>query len=108
MRFVLPPLSVLLIVLNGSSPAQQPEDVPAPPPVDSQPPPPRDPLEIPAETVPLPAEKPAGPAAENANAELTLSCDTPQLKPGQPALFSLYGPEIFLRAAAAHLIVEDE
>lgn len=75
-----------------------------------------------AETVPLPAVKPATPSgppaaatdtvpAPDAAGELStpaLTVETPTVLPGQAAVFSLYGPEAFLRGATGRYVLRDE
>ncbi|HYG75350.1 MAG TPA: beta-galactosidase [Planctomycetota bacterium] len=106
------------------SPAPQPEPVsPAPTPVtvtpETDPLKPVVPTDPGAELVPLPAERPATAATANkektiiaekidADATLALSLETPQVKPGDTAIFSLYGPELFLREATARFVLRDE
>ena len=75
--------------------------------------------EPPAETVPLPAEKPDTPAngaaAKAGTPErpedqeaLMLTTDKPTVLPGQTAVFGLYGPETYLRGATARYVLRDE
>jgi len=78
-------------------------------------------LEPAGELVPLAAEKPVLPPATGARetkfivaeksdetSSLALTVETPQLKPGEKAVFSLYGPELFLRSANAQYVLRDE
>src|SRR5471030_2208104 len=73
-----------------------------------------------AETVPLPPERPTipnptatatgtgtheVPAAHSSDDDAPLlTTETPAVKAGQPASFSLYGPETFLRGAIGHMV----
>jgi hypothetical protein len=83
-----------------------------------------------AETIPLPAERPKpgvptkSPAATNPKTgtdpkakppEITeepdapeLAVETPIVAPGESAVFSLYGPETYLRATAGRYLLRDE
>ncbi|MFH0937757.1 MAG: alpha-amylase family protein [Planctomycetota bacterium] len=72
-----------------------------------------------AETVPLPAEKPPndsnatvieGNTAQSADDldSPTLTTDTPFVASGERAVFSLYGPEVFLRGATGYYALQDE
>ena len=73
----------------------------------------------PAETVPLPAEKPQSKIETPLDQKIkiieppddaipTLSVETPVIAAGESAVFSLYGPETFLRGAIAHIALFDE
>jgi len=76
--------------------------------------------ETPAETVPLPAAKPAPPPAKPAIIKpavpdavgdletLALTADNLLVLPGQAAVFNLYGPEAFLRGATGRYVLRDE
>ena len=72
--------------------------------------------EPPGETVPLPPERPTVPAPDHeapvatraGDDELVLTTETPLVKSGQPATFSLYGPETFLRGALGRYVLRDE
>jgi hypothetical protein len=72
--------------------------------------------ELPAETVPLPAEHPAtavpdkdpaGVRADDSEAPL-LNLETPLVASGKNAVFSLYGPEMLLRGSTAKFTLSDE
>ncbi len=70
----------------------------------------------PAETVPLPAERPktptpeADPAAKHGDDSEApqLTIETPVVATGKNAVFSLYGPEVYLHGATAKYVLRDE
>lgn len=74
---------------------------------------PADPVDDPAETIPLPPERPAeARSGEATGAQATepptLVLETPRISPGEKVVFSLYGPEPVLRAAAGVYSAVDE
>ena len=81
-------------------------------------PPTIDPNEPPAETVPLPAQKPVNSEAVKLNpgadkapediASVRLITETLLVPPGTMAVFSIYGPETFLRGATASYVLKDD
>jgi len=79
-----------------------------------------------AETIPLPAERPKVGVNPKANSKTPadpkakvaekveeieapeLTVETPLVAPGESAVFSLYGPETYLRASSARYLLRDE
>ncbi len=98
------------------SESEPPKSEPAPPKPEPVPAPKEDkPGENAAETVPLPADIVPGKESAAAvvakldeNESLTLTTEATLLQPGQPAVFKLYGPEIFLRAATGQFFLQDQ
>jgi hypothetical protein len=104
------PVEVPVAVAPTKDGPPKPPDLPTPPNPKPTDPPPG------AELVPLPPEKPVDlaapvplpPTAGVDKESPTLTTDTQQVAPGQQAVFSLYGPETFLRAATATYVLRDE